>query len=316
MTSSTDPASRLATLLESANSSVIADAMRSMNTSADLDRTTPPQPGQVWRLRWNDDVVLAVISRVGDDHLLAMPAVLSSDAADEGAVIVPGDPAGFATDVAVFAMLETGIGTWALEFLIGDLVGTEGAATLRQWLKGTIDVLPDPWRHGHPTTTDAHPRAIAQRDLGDLMTTIGAADWLPTAWRRNHVTTAQEPVTADYMRQVAAALGGPRQRASAIARGLSAPDTTEARKLLAAGIEVRTQQPAANVIYFLDGPEAKGATIIAFQRLGDEGLVRRRVAEASLVQAARAPRRKDSDHSDAVLLAREELLRLAEDSEF
>lgn len=315
MTSSPDPASRLATLLESANPSVIAEAMRNMNTSANLDHIASPQPGQVWRLRWNDDVVLAVISRVGDDHLLVMPAVLSSDAADEGAVIVPGSPAGFATDVAVFAMLETGIGTWALEFLIGDLVGTEGAAILRNWLKGTIDVLPDPWRHGHPTTTDAHPRAIAQRALGDLITTIGAADWLPTAWRRNHVATAQEPVTADYMRQVAVALGGPPQRAAAIARGLSAPDVTESGKLLAAGIEVRTRQPDVDVIYFLDGPEAKGATIIAFKRLGDEGLVRRQAAETSLVQAARAPRQPDSRHSDAVLLAREELLRLAEDSE-
>jgi len=310
MTSSHDPVSRLSALLASANSSVIATAMRNLSTSADLDHFPTPEPGQCWRLRWNDDVILAVISRVDDDYLLAMPVVLSANAADETAVIVPGDPAGFASEVAVFAMLETGIGSWALEFLIGDLVGIKGATTLREWLKGTIDELPTPWRQGSPTTSDAHPQAIAQRALGDLMSTIGAADWLPSEWHRNRSTKAAEPPTAAYMRRVADALGGSVQRATAIARGLQTPDATEGRQLLAAGVELRSQQPPTDVICFLDGPEVKGAVLVAFKMFGDEGRLRRQVAQSSLAHAARATRQGDAEHSIEVLLAREELLRL------
>jgi hypothetical protein len=309
---------RLAATLSSAQPSVVARAMRTQQTHT-LGGVSPElAAGQCWRLRWNDDVALAVITRVDDDYLLVMPIDLSPDAADETALVVPGAPAGFETDVAVFAMLETGVGPWTLEFLVTDLVGPAGASALRGWLKGNEDELPDGWRYGSPTQHDAHPRRMNRAALGANISVLGEAEWLDTGWSRNaaQALAAGPSITADTIRAMWEVIGGTPQRCSTIALGRVEPTEDERLKLEAAGLSVSTQTPEPDVLRFLDTVEAKSSLVLVSSRRNqDEGQLRREVAVKTLAMAARPDNSSGTDVSPQVRLAQDELNRLVADVE-
>lgn len=304
---------RLAATLSAAQPSVVAEAMRTSATLFDQGIAPEPQEGQCWRLRWNDEVTLAVISRVHEDYLLVMPVDLSPDAADETALVVPGTPAGLSNDVTVFAMLETGVGPWTLEFLVADLVGTSGAAALRGWLKGNDSELPAGWRQGVPTQHDAHPRRVNRHDISATISALGNADWLDSGWTRSPDTasSAQPEITVDHLEAVWQALGGSKPRTNSIVLGKVEPTPEEQQKLADAGLSVSTQAPQADVIHFLDMLEAKAPVVFISSRHGqDEGELRRTLAAKTLAMAARADATAEKDRSAQVLLVQEELRRL------
>ncbi|VXB72449.1 hypothetical protein [Aeromicrobium sp. 9AM] len=308
-----DALARLAATLSAAQPSVVAQAMRASAAMFEEGVAPEPQEGQCWRLRWNDRVVLAVISRVHDDYLLVMPVDLSPDAADETALVVPGTSAGLADDVTVFAMLETGVGPWTLELLVADLVGSSGAAALRRWLKGSDSELPAGWRQGTPTQHDAHPRRANRHDISATICALGDADWLDSAWTRNPDTTSSVPsgITVEHLEAAWKVLGGPKQRSNSIVRGKVEPSPEERQKLADAGLSVASQAPQADVIHFLDMVEAKAPVVFISSKFGrDEGELRRDLAAMSIPVAARADVAAQKDRSAQVLLVEEELRRL------
>ena len=306
-------AARLAATLSAAQPSVVAQAMRTSKALSEDGTAPEPQTGQCWRLRWNDDVALAVITRVEDDYLLVMPVALSPDAADETALVVPGAPAAFADDVTVFAMLETGVGPWTLEFLVTDLVGASGATALRGWLKRNDRELPSGWRQGTPTPHDADPRRMNRRNIGEAISSFGDVDWLDAGWTRNPDTTSaiQPDITVEHLEAVWKALGGTKQRCNAIVLGKVTPTDEEQQRLADAGLSVSTQTPQLDVIHYLDTLEVKASVVFLSSKLKqDEGELRRDVATKTLAMVARANSAADDDRSAQVLLAQDELRRL------
>ena len=226
--------------------------------------------------------------------------------------MVPGQEAGFADDVAVFAMLETGIGPWVLDYLVTTLTQPEQTGALRGWLrKADAGSLPAGWREGTPTPHDANPRRLARKDIAERISVLGEADWLTEGWSRNadsSTTTAASPMSPH---EVHAALRGTPQRAFAIARRDVEPTPEEAKRLRDAGVNVRiSQQPPVDVIHELDSPTQKAAVLaLATRRHATEGRTRQELAQHGLGLAARRNAQGVRSLSDQVLMLREAMRR-------
>ncbi len=307
-----DPANAftaLEAMLSAQSPSVVAAALA--NTSpTNPDTTVPtPQPGECWLLRWDDTIALVVITRAFEEHLLVMPINVDPSAADETALVIPGTHAGFARDVAVFAMLETGIGPWVLYRPVTTLLTTDQVGQVRTWMRqGDAAALPKGWRTGTPTRDDAHPRRMARHELADRIAALGEADWMEPAWSR-HPDEQPASIGQVSLREIAAALGGPAQRALAIARGDVTATAEEQEKLRAAGIPLpKAPQPPVDVIAELDSPTQKVALLtIATLRGTGEGPTRVTLAQAQYGLAARRSSAQDRTVSNDVLLLRERI---------
>ncbi|WP_311208437.1 MULTISPECIES: hypothetical protein [unclassified Aeromicrobium] len=301
---------KLAALLAAQPQSVIAKAMRHTTTTPEQ---VQPEPGQVWRVRWNDDVALVVITKSTETYLLVMPIDVTPRNADETGIVLPGSKAGFTGDVNVLAMLETGVGIWTLEVFIGALLDEAEVALLRRWMKGLATDLPQGWRVGLPTPHDADPRRQRTRVLGEQINSIGSADWLSEEWTRDPAARTPGPPAKLGVADLEAfhrALNSSPQRAAAIARGDSSPEPAERERLLEAGLTPVTRMPDLAVIHYLDTPIAKRVVVeLARCEHLDEGQLRRDIAAKYQPIAARAPRQQASDLPQSVLLVQDELLR-------
>lgn len=298
--------------LESARPSIVAQALaRRKVVVADPD-VPAAQPGQCWLLRWEDTVMLAVITRAEDDHLLVMPVDVNADTADETAIVVQGQQAGFGADVAVFAMLETGVGQWVLDCFVTTLTNAADTTALRAWMRsGNTDALRDGWREGTPTPHDAHPRRLARKDIAERISTLGEADWLDESWSR-HAQDTQTSTTPTWSAEaVHEALGATPQMALAITRGDIVPNPEQEALLHAAGlIYGGGQQPRPEVIHDLDTPGQKAAVLaLAEQRHLGEGPLRQALAREGLARAARRGPGTETDVSPHVLMLRDQMRR-------
>lgn len=310
---STDPANAFAALaatLSAQAPSVVAAALAKTSSTTSPDTTgTPPAPGQCWLLRWDDTIALVVVTRALDDHLLVMPIDVDPSMADETAVVIPGADAGFARDVAVFAMLETGIGPWVLYRHVTTLLTAPDVEHLRRWMRtGEATALPAQWRPGTPTPHDAHPRRVARHELAARIAALGEADWVEPTWSR-HPQPQAGTGDEEWLRDIAAALGGPPQRAFAIARGDVTATDEEQAKLSAAGVAVPgATQPPADVIAELDSPAQKVALLTIAQMRGTgEGPARVALAQAQYGLAARRSSTQDRTVSNQVLMLRQRI---------
>lgn len=304
------PLTALQASLAGAQPSVVAAALARRSASVPDPSVPQPQPGQCWLLRWDQTILLAVITRVNDDHLLVMPVDVEASRADETALVLPAEDAGFGGDVAVFAMLETGIGPWVLDCFVATLTEPSPADALRHWMRtGAASDLPDGWREGTPTPHDAHPRRSARKDLAELISLLGEADWLADTWSRYGVPQVAASVVSPH--DVLDVLGGTPQRALAIARGEVKPTAQDAERLAEAGIQIGTgHQPRRDVILELDSPSEKAAlTTLATRQRTSEADLRQRLAQSLYGLAARRSADEDRDVSNEVLMLREAIRR-------
>lgn len=308
--------SRLRGALAAAPPSVVAKALATRSTSFPDPQVPAPAPGQCWLLRWDDLVSLAVVTRVREHYLLVMPVDLDPDIADETAVVVPAAAAGFADDVPVFALLETGVGEWVLDCYVCDLLPADDVAVLRSWMRtGETSQLPTGWREGTPTHHAAHPRHLARLEVAERIGGLGEADWLEPTWSRHAKATGTRAATAKPQ-AVHAALGGTAQRALALANGLDRPTADERVRLERAGVHLPDAgQPTLEVIAELDSAAMKTAIVaLASRRSTDEGQVRRSLAEDSMAMAARRSAAVTTGLSNEVLIVRDLLRRELEEA--
>ncbi len=263
-----------------------------------------PEPGQCWRLLWDQQVALAVIGRVEDGYVSVIPVTTEPAAADESAVIWDGPDVPLGHPIVLWPALETGVGTWVLERHVIDLLPSADIVALRRWARRG-DPLPVDhyWRPGLRASTPAHPRRLHRSRLIDAFNELGSADWLEDGWVRTdtdqgHETgleqgqeSASEQFTA---RQLQTVLGVTARQAISLASGRTGLTPEQSTRLELAGLRPSVgpgRQPGADVIAAIDHPSVR-LDLLAVARLERieevalrQGLARRERA----VAARRAP---------------------------
>lgn len=127
-------------------------------------RGTPPdpEPGQLWRARWETVTALVVVLAVSADVVEAAPVTVDPDYADDAGVIVPGGDNPLGVDAVVWMGLRRRLPMAVLDRFLGPWPAT-GSAGLNGW----------------PVVSPADPRSEYRARLEDEVDELAAAHWTP-----------------------------------------------------------------------------------------------------------------------------------------
>ncbi|MFM9551066.1 helix-turn-helix domain-containing protein [Streptomyces caniscabiei] len=280
----------------------LASAAQDSNSSHSLvslvnsGRVVDPQPGQLWRLHWEDVTHLALIASTAHGNLTFWPVTLDIQLADESSLLVPAsESGGIDLELAIWPALETGIGTYVLECYITDILTPERLRQLRRAYR-TGDELPVQWLPGPATAGPESPRGVFRTDLIQVAGFLSEAGWEPDDWAESSFSALpsfSELLSAAGIKatQLAEELGIPSRRAISLCRGLSEPTPQELDRVHNAfGLSTsgQTGAPPRNVIEALDDPHARNLILRAAAAEGkDEVSLRRDVARSHFALAAR-----------------------------
>jgi plasmid maintenance system antidote protein VapI len=181
-----------------------------------------PEPGQVWRARWDTHYQLVLLLAVTGSTVAAVPASLEPDLADDTAEVLAERDTTLGVPLALWRSLSRTLPMRVLDRLAGHVNIAEGALVHGQ-------AKPTPRNVGEPVVTPTDPRVEYRALLEDNMTAFAEASWEP-----------QGAGTLDRMLREAGvgpadlgnALGATPQHALRILRG-SAPITEEQAEALA-----------------------------------------------------------------------------------
>lgn len=248
---------------------------------------TPPPPadgdrlaeaGDVWRLSWDETVIVAVVIAVDPDRIAVEPMVETADA-DEWCALLPAEVTGGLGELAVSVAMETTVPWSVLDARIGRLASNEPLESLRRVYRRRRGAATTS-RRGDAVHSSLDERLPGLERVGEDLTDLANASWAP-------VTTGPSDVSFDFDQLADAGL--PVNRALAITRGASVTDT-EAELIEAA---TGTRPAAAAVPIALrreiDQPHRK-ARIQRRARISrqSESVVRLELARAAEPQGAAA----------------------------
>lgn len=271
-------------------------SFRPLASLVNSGRVVEPQPGQLWRLHWEDVTHLALIASTAYESLTFWPVTLDIDLADESALLVPASESGGAgLELAVWPAIETGIGTYVLERYLTDILSPDRLRHLRRAYR-TGDTLPVQWLAGTAATGPESPRGRFRTDLIQVAGFLGEANWELEDWVVPE--SSDLPSFADALAaagvtatQLVEKLEVPPRRAISLCRGTSEPTPQELDQVRGAfGLSGsgHINAPRRDVIEALNDPHARDLIIRAAAAEGkSEIALRRDVAQSHLALAAR-----------------------------
>ncbi|MEY9967515.1 transcriptional regulator with XRE-family HTH domain [Streptacidiphilus sp. MAP12-16] len=258
-------------------------------------RVVEPQPGQLWRLHWEDVTHLALIASTAYG-ITFWPVTLDVELADESSLLVPAsESGGIDLELAIWPAIETGVGAYVLEVYITDILPPERLQQLRRAYRSGGD-LPVRWLPGAAGSGPESPRGRLRTDLIQVAGFLGEASWKPEEW--TECESPELPLLADALSaakvtatQLADALGIPPRRAISLCRGQVEPTPQELDGVRAAfGLSASGQAdaPPQNVIDALDDPHTRGLILRAAAAEGKSEIsLRRELAQGHFALAAR-----------------------------
>ncbi|KAB1909016.1 hypothetical protein F8279_04775 [Micromonospora sp. AMSO1212t] len=101
-------------------------------------RNAVPAAGQCWSIRWDDAKLIAVISAVFDDFILAFPATVADHTSDGQTLSTR--LADLDVNLTIWWGTETGLGYQTLDSYLGDALDSERCEQLREkFIQGVAD---------------------------------------------------------------------------------------------------------------------------------------------------------------------------------
>ncbi|MET9769516.1 helix-turn-helix transcriptional regulator [Streptomyces sp. NPDC006415] len=283
------------------------------------ERVVDPQPGQVWRLHWEDVTHLAMIASTAYGHLTVWPITLEVQLADESALLVPASESGeMGLELAIWPAIETGIGAFLLERYVTEILPPERLRSLRRAFRIGGE-LPVQWRQGAAAAGPESPRGKFRTDLVQVAGFLGEANWEPEEWAESDssdLPSLAEALSAAGISatQLVERIGIDTRRAISLRRGVVEPSPQELSQLHDA-FELSASGPSSapqrEVIDALNNPRARDLIIRAAEVEGkSEILLRRDLAQSHFSLAAR--KAKKSEDAVFEMLVMELKKRLAE----
>jgi hypothetical protein len=279
-----------------ANIALNGEIPHSLVSLLNSGRVVDPQPGQLWRLHWEDVTHLALIASTAYGNLTFWPVTLDVQLADESALLVPAsESGGIDLALAIWPALETGIGTYVLERYITDILPPERLRHLRRAYR-TGDELPVQWLPGTVTAGPESPRGGFRTDLIQVAGFLGEASWEPEDWAEfelSDLPSFAEALSAAGISatQLADKLGIPPRRAISLCRGLVEPTPQELDQVHDAfgfSASGQTGAPPREVTEALDDPHARDLILRAAAAEGKSEIsLRRDLAQSHFALAAR-----------------------------
>ncbi|HVW80737.1 MAG TPA: hypothetical protein VHB69_07350 [Mycobacteriales bacterium] len=229
-------------------------------------QTAPPdpQPGQLWRARWEETSELVAVLRVTTDAVEAAPVTLDVEYADNDAAVVPAGESPLGVDTVTWIGLRRVLPMTVLDRFLGEW-------PVKSLMAGTGSVIVNP----------ADPRAEYRAYLEDELDLLAAARWAPTGAG----TLAEELRAAgiDPQRLVALLDLAP-QEALALLRG-RLPVTAEQAETLAPALNRTVEQilaanpaPPAEIVSLLDRPRRRPQVQALARRRGMSEVTARQTA--------------------------------------
>lgn len=131
-----------------------------------------PEPGQVWRARWDDVVSMVFVDqKVGtfQNLLRVAPVTVGEDMADEWTVILPEDSTSLSVSLSVWTELATDVAEVVLErFVVNVRQHNSLAGLLEAAENGAL-------RRGLPVLNESGRRAQERRELSFVMEALSGA---------------------------------------------------------------------------------------------------------------------------------------------
>lgn len=181
-----------------------------------------PFRGDIWRLAWDDTVLLVVVWRVDSDRISVFPVVDLADA-DEWSAVLTGDESGGLGELAVAVALETSVPWSVLDARIVQLLELGPLTLLRAEYRTGASA--EETLRGRRILSPLDDRLVELDELAERLSVLANAVWLPAA-----VGVAAVDLTYDLLQEA----GLPANRALAISRRGSAPTDDEAARIEAA----------------------------------------------------------------------------------
>lgn len=186
------------------------------------NRETPPRPGEVWRLVWEEVNELGVIDKLDEENqrVIVMPVLSDIDLADEWCGLTSIRVVDRELDVAASVALATSIPWCVLDARVGQVEQLDELRRLRGEFKHGGTPAKSRIARGLPLLSQFDRRAETMGELGDAFHNLAEANWgadIP------NVVTNHVPPSFDLL----VSLGIPVQRALAITRGEGTPSTEE-----------------------------------------------------------------------------------------
>ncbi|MFD8600771.1 hypothetical protein ACWDMY_25185 [Streptomyces globisporus] len=259
-------------------------------------RVVDPQPGQVWRLHWEDVTHLALIASTACGNLTIWPVTLDVLLADESSLLVPAsESGGLDLELAVWPAIETGIGAYVLERYVTDILPPERLRELRRAYRSG-DELPAQWLPGVAVDGPESSRGRFRTDLIQVAAFLGEASWEPEDWVVPDSSETSSLAEVLSMAGISATrlveeLDFLPRRAISLRRGMAEPTPQELDLVHQAfGLSATGNRaaPPREVIEALDDPRARDLIIrVAAIEGTDEASLRRDLAQSHFALAAR-----------------------------
>jgi len=206
-----------------------------------------PVAGDVWRLAWDANVMLAVIWDVGPDRVAVLPVVESADA-DDWCVFLDRSATGGLGDLAVSVAYETTVPWAVLDSRVVHLEETGALAELRSAFRTGAATTA---MRGDPVHSLLDERLVGLDELAERLAELANAVWSPPV-------TAAAAVALDFDALLDAGL--PPNRALAISSRGAAPTDEEADAIEAAtGVRPAAQAIDDELRRKIDQPRRKSA---------------------------------------------------------
>ena len=178
-----------------------------------------PSKGDIWRLAWDDTVLLGVVWRVDSDLIAVLPVVDLADT-DEWSAVLTGDETGGLGEIAVAVALETSVPWSVLDARIVHLTEIEPLTLLRTGYRTGASA--DGTLRGQPILSPLDDRLVDLDELAQRLSVLANAVWLPAAGEASALE-----LTYDLLQEA----GLPANRALAISKRGSAPTDNEAARI-------------------------------------------------------------------------------------
>ncbi len=214
---------------------------------AEESAASDPVAGDVWRLAWETNLMLAVIWRVEPDRVAVLPVVESADA-DEWCAFLDRRTTGGLGDLAVSVAYETTVPWAVLDSRVAHLEETGPLAELRSAFRTGAATTA---MRGDPVHSPLDERLVGLDELAERLAELANAVWSPPV-------TATAAAALDFDALLDAGL--PPNRALAISSRGAAP-TDEEADAIAAATGTRPAAPAIDddLRRKIDQPRRKAA---------------------------------------------------------
>lgn len=137
-----------------------------------LDTTREPGPCQLWRVRWAETSLLALVTEVRGDGIRAVPVTLEPGFVTDTSFLADESETSLETSVVIWEQLST-----LLPFRVFDRqLGGLGSETLEEMKTSTIPIS----RRGLSIKDVMDPRAELVALLQDSLDNLSAAHWAPS----------------------------------------------------------------------------------------------------------------------------------------